>query len=340
MTTNKESWRNEVNANAKSGSELMMMGLERELGKEFLEDFQIILSRPRELDETKIRIFWAHDLPNDPESVKALEKNGWKRFHKFVFVSNWQQQRYIERFGIPWSRCVVMKNAIKKIEVDVEKKWDETTEETQINFVYHTTPHRGLGLLVPVFEQLSKNYENIHLDVYSSFKLYGWEEADAQFQPLYDAISSNPNMSYHGSVDNDIVREALAKAHVFAYPSVHTETSCIAMIEAMSAGCMCIHPNLGALFETACNWTFMYQFNEEQNRHAHTHYQMLENAIQIIRSGDVGLHQKLSGQKSFADISYSWDVRKVEWQAFLDSLRDLPRAIESTGTTWTYSVDV
>ena len=334
-----ESWRNEMNANAKSGSELMMLGLERELGKEFLEDFQIILSRPRELDENKIRIFWAHDLPEDGESIKALENNGWKKFHRFVFVSNWQQQQYIQRFGIPWSRCVVMINAILDIDTDIDAKFAEAVNGT-IRFVYHTTPHRGLGLLVPVFEQLASIHPDIHLDVYSSFKLYGWEDADKQFEPLFDAVRKHDNMTYHGAVENSVVRDALSKAHVFAYPSCWTETSCIALIEAMSAGCVCIHPNNGALFETASSWTFMYPYHEDHNQHAHTHFQMLSHAVDIIKEGNVGLHQKLSGQKSFADINFNWKVRAEEWKNFLNSLRDLPRGIEDTGPTWKYSVDV
>ena len=92
-----EKWRNEVNKNSQGGTEQMMTRLYNTLGDDFLEDFQIIPSRVRELDESKIRVLWCHDLPDDPES-KHLRHGGHQKFHKLVFCSNWQQQKYIETF--------------------------------------------------------------------------------------------------------------------------------------------------------------------------------------------------------------------------------------------------
>ncbi len=333
-----EKWRNEANMNANSGSELMMKGLERELGEEFLEDFQIILSRPRELDETKIRIFWAHDLPADPESQKALSNNGWKRFHRFVFVSNWQAQRYIEMYGIPWSKTIVMRNAINPIDVDVEEKW-KLSETDPLKLIYHTTPHRGLALLIPAFEELCKHHENLHLDVYSSFKLYGWDDADKQFEGLYKQVEDHEHMTYHGSVSNDEVRNALTEAHIFAYPCVWTETSCISLIEAMNAGVMCLHPNNGALYETSGNWTFMYPYHEDHNEHARIHFDMLNHSVNLIREGNEGIPMKISGQKSYTDVNHTWELRKGEWMAYLNSLRELPRELINPENTWTYKVE-
>ena len=344
-----QSWRNELNQNAMSGSELSMIELEKRLGDKFLEDFQIILSRPRELDDSKIRILWCHDLPMDPESTQALSNGGWKNFHKIVFVSHWQQQHFINQFQIPWSHTVVIKNAINDIPVSVPDKFEGMNDpEKDIRLVYHTTPHRGLGILVPVFQKLCQDQPdlNVHLDVFSSFKLYGWEERDESFKPLYEQIREHDKMTYHGAQDNETVRKALEKAHIFAYPSIWTETSCIAMIEAMSAGCLCIHPNLGALPETSAHWTFQYPFHEDPNHHAGQFYDMLNHGINLLRSDkSIGpLTMKLSGQKSFADVTYTWDVRENEWRALLDSVRHLPRELPDIDPdeigTYTYKVEV
>ena len=94
--------RNEVNKNAMGGTELMMKRLYDTLDPNLLDRFQIIGSRARELKEDKVRILWQHDLPDDPESAH-LANGGWKRYHKLVFVSNWQMQRYIQMYDIPWS---------------------------------------------------------------------------------------------------------------------------------------------------------------------------------------------------------------------------------------------
>jgi UDP-glucose:(glucosyl)LPS alpha-1,2-glucosyltransferase len=56
---------NELSVNAKGGTELMMERLYQSLDKDLLEQCQIIPSRVRDLDETKVRILWQHDLPGD-----------------------------------------------------------------------------------------------------------------------------------------------------------------------------------------------------------------------------------------------------------------------------------
>ena len=84
--------KNELNRVAKGGTELLMERLYSVFPLELLNKFQIIPSRVRELQEDKIRILYCHDLSEDPESGRALFDNGHTKFHKIVFVSNWQMQ--------------------------------------------------------------------------------------------------------------------------------------------------------------------------------------------------------------------------------------------------------
>ena len=242
---------NELSKNSNGGSEQMMKRIyDGFISRDVLGQFQIISSRVRELKEDKFRIFIANDLAEDPETVKALENDGWNRFNRIVFVSHIQAQKFIERFNIPWSKTMVMLNAITPIP-EIKKPTDK------INLIYHTTPHRGLNILLSIYENIVKKYPNVHLDVYSSFKLYGWEQQDVGFKSLFDYCDQHPNITNHGAVSNDEVRIALQKAHIFSYPSVWQETSCLSLMEAMSAGVTCVHPDLGALPETAANWTNM-----------------------------------------------------------------------------------
>lgn len=318
----------ELSKNALGGTELMKYKLAELIDPALLDEFQIIPSRVRQLDETKVRILWCHDLPGDPESDNALKTIGHNKFHKIVFVSHWQMQAYIQYYDIPWHKCMVMPNAIVPIN-DFTK-----TTEGPINIIYHTTPHRGLNLLVPVIEKLSEKH-NVHFDVYSSFKVYGWDERDKQYEPLYEKIKSMPNATYHGAVSNQEVKEALKKAHIFAYPSTWLETSCISLIEAMSAGCICVHPNYGALFETAANWTQMYQFQDDPNRHANMMYSMLDSIVPNVFSESSQM--MLKGQKSYVDMFYNWDVRAVQWKNLLNGLVNEPREIpKESGQFFTY----
>ena len=305
--------------NAMGGTERMKFGLVDRIDSKLLDNFQIFVSRTEEqYDETKIRIFWAHDLPGDPAS-EHLRNGGWKNYHRLVFVSNWQMQGYIERYDIPWSKCIVLQNAIEPCE-DVEKQNDGT-----IRLAYWATPHRGLNILVPVFNRLCEKYDNIELDVYSSFKLYGWDKKDEPYKPLFDACEAHPKINYHGTVSNDVLRENLKNTHIMAYPSTWLETSCICLMEAMSSGLLCVHPNYGALPETAANWTNMYQWHEDQNEHASHFYAALDASIESFWND--GVQSRIASQRSYANVFYGWPLREFQWEQFLISLLDEDRSL-------------
>jgi UDP-glucose:(glucosyl)LPS alpha-1,2-glucosyltransferase len=310
-----------VGKNSNGGTEIMARRVAT-INPELLKEFQIVISRIEdELDPTKIRIYYAHDLPGDPASDHLKDK-GWNKFHRIVFVSNWQMQRYIERYQIPWSRCIVLQNAIDPIPFTDTKfsKFGFKSTET-IHLIYTPTPHRGLAILVPVFAKLCEKYDNIELDVFSSFALYGWEDRDKEFEPLYKQCKDHPKINYHGSKPNGVVRQALQKAHIFAYPSTWPETSCLCLIEAMSAGCLCVHANFAALPETAANWTDMYHFNEDNNEHAKILYTVLSNGIDEIKTSAGTVEQRLKAIKNYADIFYSWKPnRELQWNALLGLL--------------------
>jgi len=304
--------RNETNENSMGGTERLTMQLADRVNKELLQECQIISSRIRsELREDKIRIFWAHDLPNDPESHFLKDKHMIDSFHIFVFVSNWQMQSYMNAYQLPWSKCVVLLNAIDPIE-EHEKPADK------INLIYTSTPHRGLNLLAPVFAKLCETHDNIHLNVYSSFELYGWKERDEAYRELFDIVDSHENMTNHGTVSNEEIREALKQSHILAYPSIWPETSCMVLMEAMSAGLVCVHSNYAALYETSANWTQMYQLHEEQTIHAGNFYRMLDSVI--THYNEPMMQSRLPPMMSYTNVFYGWQGRVNQWEALISSL--------------------
>lgn len=308
----------ELSVNAKGGTEIMKNTLTALLDPELMKEVQIFCSRIRgDLDPTKIRLFWAHDLPGDPES-EFLKGGGWKDFHRIVFVSNWQMQMYMNHYQIPWSKCIVLQNAVFPIE-EHEKPTDK------INLIYYSTPHRGLNILVPVFERLAEEHDNIELNVYSSFSLYGWSQRDEPYKEIFDRCKAHPKINYHGAVDNETIREALKQSHILAYPSIWPETSCLVLMEAMTAGLINVHPNFAALPETAANWSMMYQWNEDQSRHAGIFYQNLKSSIENF--WDEGVQSRLASQRSYANVFYNWNIRVQQWDAFIRSLLNEPREL-------------
>jgi UDP-glucose:(glucosyl)LPS alpha-1,2-glucosyltransferase len=300
---------------AMGGTELMNKALVERVDSALLDEFHIIKSRVRKVDTNKKNILWLHDLWADPEAKHLSDPESRKRFTKLVFVSNWQLSTYNMGLGVPYAESTVLRNAIEPIAVD----WNEKPDDV-INIIYHTTPHRGLDIVYAAVEKLAEMYGNkIHLDVFSSFKAYGWEERDQPYLQLFDNIRNHPQMTYHGFQPNDTVREYLQKAHIFAYPSTWQETSCIAAIEAMSAGCEVVCSNLAALPETTGHWADMYDFNEDIQQHANVFVNRLYGAIE--RRRDDNMQKKLVLQKNWVDNYYNWDLRAAEWTNLLTSLR-------------------
>jgi glycosyltransferase involved in cell wall biosynthesis len=291
--------------------------LERSLPAELLEKFQFHMTHREPVIPGKIQVLWCHMNFKDDVAIEPLAGGRWKDFDRIVFCSNWQAQGYIDRFGIPWSRCAVLPNGVEPVPVAGDR-FEPVPAGQPIRLVYTSVPSRGLLLLYHVFKQIVAERDDVELDVYSSFRLYGWP--DLRWEQLFDALRQLPRVAYHGVVPNEQLRAALTRAHVFAYPAVFLETSCLGLIEAMSAGLACVHPNFGGLYETAGGMTLMYQWHEDPTAHARIFHQRLTWVIDRLRSGDAGLRARLAAQKAYADARYDWGARAGEWEALLRSM--------------------
>lgn len=307
---------NEISIKANGGTELAKRRLAELIDPELLKNFQIICSRQREYDIEKIRVFWCHDLPEDPESQKFRDDEFQRNIHKYIFISNWQFQRYQLMHGVRYDgKSDVIESGIEPAPSSALIKPDDG----KIHIVYTSTPQRGLQILVPVFKHLAQQYPNIHLHVYSSFKIYGWDEMDKQFEPLYDEIRNHPQMTYHGFVPNEQLKEDLNKYHVFAYPSIWLETSCRSMLESMSAGLVCVHPSFGALPETSGGLNIMYRGDEvDVNHHATILNQHLEAGIRLVM--DNKQKDMINFNKIYIDGRYNIKRIVGQWEVMLKDL--------------------
>jgi glycosyltransferase involved in cell wall biosynthesis len=308
---------NELNKESNGGTELTTRGIYKHLTREELDGLQIITSRVRDLNSDKIKIYHLHDLAGDPESSHLEDNNSRARFDKLVFVSNWQYQQYRDYLGVPYShQSTVIENGIDPIPL-IDKPKDK------IRLIYTSTPHRGLEILVPVFIALAEKYPNIELDVFSSFGIYGsnWEGRDRQYEPLFQACRDHPQINYHGWADQETVRAAYQQAHIFAYPSIWPETSCRCLIEAMSAGCLAVHPNFGALPDTSGGLTVQYDGDHiDMNLHANIFAHTLMYAIENVQNND--LTNLLGFIKTYADTRFSWDSIMPKWKGLIASLKE------------------
>lgn len=300
---------------AMGGTELLLGNLTTAL-PELCEQVQIICSRPELCEmQDKPKVLWCHDLANDPQIAKIKDKGYRNQFNRIVFVSHWQQQMFNLFLGLPYAEGSVIKNGVPLL---APKALPKPRVNGKLRFIYTSTPHRGLGVVAAAAEALAKERQDWELHVYSSFDIYGWVGADKGYQPLYDALRANPCVVYHGTQPNAVVRQACLDAHVFVYPSIYQETSCLAIQEAMMAGCLAITTAYGALIETCGEWAWMMPYTENPE---HLSYLTLAHMRRALdHYDDSFVPDILAAQSQYFQNFWSFESRVPSWKALLTTV--------------------
>lgn len=299
------------------GSENQLKLLLKYLPDTSFKNINLILNNASHdlIEKDRINILWMQHFVNQKEAKNLGSKNFTDKLDHIVFNSNWNLEKFIYQFKVPTSKSVVIKNAVEKI--DFQEK-----TRNKINLIYHTTPWRGLTHLLKVFKSL--NLENVELNICSSTIIYG-EKFDKilgkTYENIFNECKKTKNVNYLGFVENKKIIELLKKMHIFAYPSIWPETSCISAIEAMAAGCEIVGTNLGALYETCAPFGTLVSFDSNLENLEKRFSKALLNSINNFWSEEN--QKKLQLQRETINATYSWDVRSVEWKNFFAEARKL-----------------
>ena len=299
------------------GSESQLRLLLKYLPDENFKNINLILNNANYdlLEKDKINVLWMHHFVNQNEAKNLGSKDFINKLDWIVYNSSWNREQHIKYFHVPQNKSVVIRNAIEKISF-VEKP------SNKISLIYHTTPWRGLKILLKVFKNL--NLENVELNVCSSTIIYG-KKFDSvlgkNYEELFNECKNTKNVNYFGFLKNEKIIEQLKKTHIFAHPSIWPETSCIAAIESMAAGCEVVTTNLGALNETCSPFGKMINFEKRPEDLEIKYSEALLDSIKNFWSD--ATQKKLKLQRETINTTYSWDVRSAEWKKFFDEARKL-----------------
>ena len=306
-----------MNDKPMGGTELMYEELMKRLPQEYKDKFSIF-NYPAYADTTKPTIYW-NQLSHDQNAVQFLSTpENVETINQFVFVSNWQAEQFRKTFNIPGYKTTVLKNAC----IGVEQR--QAGARDKVRLCYTSTPWRGLDVLLKAWEILKP--QDCELHIFSSTKIYGKDFAinnENYYQELYDKCEALPNVVYRGSVSNEELRKELHTFDILAYPNTFEETSCIAVIEALSAGLRVVTSNLGALPETTEGWARMYSYLASKDLHAVKFADILDEEIIKIKNGDLDSHLEL--QKQIYAPRWSWDNRINEWIDFLNKTNNFSK---------------
>jgi len=301
------------------GSENQLRLLLKYLPDEEFKNINLVLNNTdlKLLENDKINILWMQHFVNQEEAKNLSSKTYVDKLDFIVFNSHWNFEKFVYQFKVPENKCVVIKNAIEKIEHEEKPK-------DKINLIYHTTPWRGLALLLKVFNNL--NIENVELNVCSSTTIYGKKFHDIygkKYEDLFNECQNTKNVNYLGFLPNEKIIKLLKKMHIYSYPSIWTETSCISAIESMGAGCEVVTTNLGALYETCSPFGAFVSFDRNFNNLEKKYSKLLYKTIKNYWSDKN--QEKLKLQRETINSTYSWDLRSAEWKNLFDEARNSKR---------------
>lgn len=293
------------------GTEIMFSELEKRLSAEEKDKFSIF-NYLYQANFEKNTIFW-NQLSYDQEAITFLSDPKYiQKIDHFVFVSHWQSEKFRQFYNIPGYKTSVIKNAVSEID---DRK---TGKRNKVRVCYTSTPWRGLDVLLSAWEKL--NPINAELSIFSSCDIYGpdFSKNNVEYQHLYKKCSELKNVIYRGSISNNELKKELSTFDILAYPNTFEETSCIAVIEALSCGLKVVTSNLGALPETTEGWARIYPFMSNFNIHVDKFSQILKDEIEKMRNNLE--ENKLKEQIKIYKPRWSWDFRINEWQNLLNEL--------------------
>ena len=185
------------------------------------------------LDPNKINILWQKNAADQPNIKPWFDnKENHNKYDWYVFNSHWNYEQYRKCFGVPTDRCHVIKNGVTSF-----PKLGNYNKGDRLRIIHHNTPWRGLNVLLGAMQYLEG--KNVELDVYSSCEIYGDQfkkDNDHNYQELYDQARELQNVNYIGYRPNEFILSKLPNYHLYVYPSIWEETSCISLLESMAAG--------------------------------------------------------------------------------------------------------
>ena len=264
-------------------------------------------------ENVKILLWCQHSY--DQPAIESLHSNKIKElWDGYIFVSNWQREKFCSVFSLKKNKTFIIKNAIspliynlfdKKESISQSKKQEDT-------IFYSSTPFRGLDILIDVFPSIKIKLPNVKLKVFSCLKTYQVDNKDDNYHYLYKKCDEMNGVEYIGSLSQSELAPNLKKASILAYPNSFEETSCISVMEALASGCGVVTSELGALPETCSGFASLVKGNPGSDEYKKKFIYEIEKMYKIFKDDDIVLEKKLRIQRDYFLLNNNWERRANE----------------------------
>jgi glycosyltransferase involved in cell wall biosynthesis len=296
------------------------------LNVDYLNQFDALIginsamaARLRQRGVTARLILWSQQAADQKDMQGLREAQEVQAWSAYFLVSDWQAQTYATEFGVPAERIAVLRNAAAPVFQNLERRSEPFFRSGRPPvLVYTSTPFRGLMLLLLSFPMIRAQIPGCELRVFSSMGVYQIQpEQEPLYQVLYALARELPGVEYVGSVSQTALATALAEADILAYPNIFPETSCIAVMEAMAAGCLVCTSNLGALPETTAGFGFLMDVPKDILHTARNFANLLVGVYRDACAEPNRFDEASARQRAHVRDQYNWARRAREWSAVL-----------------------
>lgn len=199
---------------------------------------------------TKKKYFWSGDAFDQPINVGLGDKRVLSHLDKILCVSEWQKSSLHEFAKIPEDKLSILPNGVHG------EYFKKPKEKVGNRLVYSSTPYRGLVHLERLFPKIKKQVPDAELIVCSGYTVYQNEKGEFDNRLLLEWEAQKKRLleidgvKVLGNLKQEDLAQEFLKAKILSYPNTFAETSCISAMEAISAECVPVTTDKGALKET------------------------------------------------------------------------------------------
>jgi glycosyltransferase involved in cell wall biosynthesis len=269
-------------------------------------------------------VLWTQHAADQPAMRPLAEPEVSGLVDRFVFVSQWQQAGYLQGFGLARERCQVLRNAVGPAFAGLfaDGRAALAAKGHPPRLAYTSTPFRGLETLLDVFPAIRDLVPGVTLEVYSSMQVYqlppGRDTAD--YGHLYRRAATTEGVEYVGSLPQPQVARAMQTIDVLAYPNCFAETSCIAAMEALAAGCRVVTSDLAALCETTAGFGSLVAVGGDRDEYGRRFVAAVVEVLAGLARDPAAAREHVDRQLAYVASECVWSRRAKQWARWLSTI--------------------